>query len=416
MIPLNRIPVLLIASTLAVIGLVYFQAEWMRYSRQLSEEIFNRQVTMALCSAVEASGGQLCSGKSVSCEQACPDTGIPALAGTLALDTAFKANLHRALKEQGIDLDFYIPVPDGAVSELLLNQGALQPPQCAMMVTASDSTDTSEFTHLAFPDKETFMMGKMRFMIIAFVLILLFTAVVLWYANWSLMKQKRLLETNVDFFNNMAHEFRTPLTNVSLATNLLVKKHKDLKGNQIVDIIRRENSKLLAQVERVLHLARMESGDYSLQKEQVNLKALVQSVCEEMDMQIEERGATVQIDSIPHTFEVFGDRLHLGNVFRNLLDNALKYSCGNPEIRISAQEQAEGVLIWVQDNGIGIPANQCGHIFEKFQRANQGNLHEQKGFGLGLAYVKSMVELHKGFIRVSSELNKGSRFEVFLPA
>ncbi len=416
MIPLNRIPILLIASTLAVIGLVYFQAEWMRYSRQLSEEIFNRQVSMALCSAVEASGGQLCSGTAVSCEQACPDTGIPALSGTLALDTAFQANLHRALKEQGIDLDFYIPVPDAAVSQLLLNQGALQPPQCAMMVTASDSTDTSAFTYLNFPEKETFMMGKMRFMIIAFVLILLFTAVVLWYANWSLMKQKRLLETNVDFFNNMAHEFRTPLTNVSLATNLLVKKHKELKGNQIVDIIRRENSKLLAQVERVLHLARMENGDYSLQKEQVNLKALVQSVCEEMDMQIEERGATVQVDSIPDTFEVFGDRLHLGNVFRNLVDNALKYSCGNPEIRISAQEQAEGVLIWVQDNGIGIPDNQCGHIFEKFQRANQGNLHEQKGFGLGLAYVKSMVELHKGFIRVSSELNKGSRFEVFLPA
>lgn len=415
MIPLNRIPVLLIASTLAVIGLVYFQAEWMRYSRQLSDEIFNRQVSMALCSAVEASGGQLCSGKSVSCEQACPETGIPALSGTLALDTAFKANLHRALKEQGIDLDFYIPVPDGTVSQLL-TQGGQQQPQCAMMVTASDSMDTSNFTHLAFPGKETFMMGKMRFMIIAFVLILLFTAVVLWYANWSLMKQKRLLETNVDFFNNMAHEFRTPLTNVSLATNLLVKKHKDLKDNQIVGIIRRENSKLLAQVERVLHLARMENGDYSLQKEQVNLKALVQSVCEEMGMQIEERSASVQFDDIPNTFEVFGDRLHLGNVFRNLLDNALKYSCVNPEIRISAQEQAEGVLIWVQDNGVGIPDSQCGHIFEKFQRANQGNLHEQKGFGLGLAYVKSMVELHKGFIRVSSELNKGSRFEVFLPA
>lgn len=388
----------------------------MRYSRHLSEEIFNRQVSMALCSAVEASGGQLCSGTALSCDQGCPDTGIPALAGTLALDTTFKANLGRALKEQGIDLDFYIPVPDGAVSQILAQGEFQQPPQCTMMVTASDSLDATKFTELNFPGKETFMLGKMRFMIIAFVLILLFTAVVLWYANWSLVKQKRLLETNVDFFNNMAHEFRTPLTNVSLATNLLVKKHKDLKDNQIVDIIRRENSKLLAQVERVLHLARMENGDYSLQKEQVNLKALVQSVCEEMGMQIEERGASVEVDGIPDTFEVFGDRLHLGNVFRNLLDNALKYSCAHPEIRISAQEHAEGVLIWVQDNGIGIPDGQCGHIFEKFQRANQGNLHEQKGFGLGLAYVKSMVELHKGFIRVSSELNKGSRFEVFLPA
>ncbi len=414
---MKRIPVLLIASTLAVIGLVYFQSEWMRYSRQLSEEIFTRQVSMALCSAVEASGGQLCSGTAISCDQTCPDSGIPAISNGLALDTTFQTNLKLALKEQGIELPFQIPVSDALLSKMVVAREMPQAPQCGMMATMSaDSTGTADFSFLDFPDKETYMMGKMRFMIIAFVLILLFTVVVLWYANWSLMKQKRLLETNVDFFNNMAHEFRTPLTNVNLATNLLVKKHKELKNNEMVGIIRRENSILLSQVERVLHLARIENGDYSLQKEQVHLKTLLQAVCDEMAMQIEARNAKVYLDTIPDTFEIFGDRLHLGNVFRNLLDNALKYSSDNPEIRISAREHAEGILIGVQDNGVGIPDGQCGHIFEKFQRANQGNLHEQKGFGLGLAYVKSMVELHKGSIRVSSELNKGSHFEVFLPA
>jgi signal transduction histidine kinase len=275
--------------------------------------------------------------------------------------------------------------------------------------------DGSAFINLRFDGKEKFMLGKMPYMVGATILILLFNAIVLLFANWSVIRQKKLLVRNVDFFNNMAHEFRTPLTNMGLALTMLVKKNKDLKGNDFVGVIRRENSKMQEQVELVLQLASVGNGDDLLNKERLQLKLLLSGVLEEMRMQIEERNALVTLDVIPDHIEVFGDRAHLGNVFRNLLDNALKYTNGNPEIRISATETSKGIAVSVEDNGIGISPGQCELIFEKFQRAGQGDLHTRKGFGLGLAYVKRMVELHHGSVRVNSEVNKGSRFDVFLP-
>jgi signal transduction histidine kinase len=407
--------VLLIATTLAVIGLVIFQLTWMRHSSQLSDQIFNQRVYMALCSTVEEyGGGALCTkargGDAPTCLPA-PDTEsnfvIPV---DLVSDSTFNASLRQSLNFYQVDLDYDMTLS----SEARPAEKQDEIYQCAIAIP-SETNQESAFIHLSFADKEKFMLGRMPFMIVATILILMFTAIVLLFANWSLMKQKKLLETNVDFFNNMAHEFRTPLTNMGLAANMLVKKQKDLRGNDFVEIIKRENAKLLGQVERVLHLASVESGDYSLHKERLHLKSLLAGVQEEMHMQIKERQAIVRLDGVSEGLEVFGDRVHLGNVFRNLLDNALKYSNGNPGIRISAIENAKGIIVSVEDNGIGIPAGQCELIFEKFQRAGQGDLHERKGFGLGLAYVKRMVELHNGSVRVDSEVNKGSRFDVFLP-
>ena len=404
---------LLICSTLAVIGLIIFQLTWMKHSRQLSDEIFNQRVYMALCSTVEDyGGGALCSkdGAGATCMAMDPVQSNFVIPTDLAIDPAFNEQLRRTLDFYQVNDDYEITLSDVAMPEECLSSVY----QCAIAIP-SDTLEHSAFIHLTFNDRDNFQLSKMPFMVIASILILLFIAIVLLFANWSLMKQKKLLETNVDFFNNMAHEFRTPLTNMGLAVNLLMKKQKDLKGNDYLEIIKRENSKLLGQVERVLHLASVESGDYSLQKERLHLKSLLLGVQEEMHMQIKESQAVIRLDGVSESLDVFGDRLHLGNVFRNLLDNALKYSNGNPEIRISAIENAKGIVVSVEDNGIGIPAGQCELIFEKFQRAGQGDLHERKGFGLGLAYVKRMVELHHGSVLVNSEVNKGSRFDVFLP-
>jgi signal transduction histidine kinase len=329
----------------------------------------------------------------------------------LAGDAAFNAALRKTLNFYQVNLDYRLALdhsgaPDTSKAELY---------QCAISLPTNTGRQAA-YINLEFPEKQAFMRGKMSFMLLATVLILLFTAAVFWFANWSLLQQKRLLQTNVDFFNNMAHEFRTPLTNVGLAINMVSKKHEALKNDPLLDIIRQENTKLLNQVERVLHLAGLENGDYALQKERIPLNTLLQAIVAELAMQIEAKKAVVHLEVVPENIEVFGDRLHLGNVFRNLLDNALKYSPSAPEIRISAHEHPKGMLIEVQDNGLGIPPSESSLIFEKFQRISRGNVHEQKGFGLGLAYVKSMVELHKGTVRVRSEPNRGSCFEVFLPS
>lgn len=401
---------LLVATALAIIGLVIFQLTWIRHSRQLSEEIFNQRVTMALCSTVENyCDGALCQkgdDEALACGTKTSSNMVPV---NVENDAAFRAELRKSLDFYQIHLEYRLILVDEASSQ---TQGT----RCGWLIPLPAAAgEEPALLQLDFPNKNAFVLGEMKFMIAATVLILLFTTIVLLSANWALLRQKRLLQTNVDFFNNMAHEFRTPLTNVGLAAGMLARKDPDIKGRNLLEIIRRENAKLLAQVERILHLARLENGDHALKKENLLLLDLLQSVVDEMDMQIQERGAMVVISPAPDRLEVFGDRLHLGNVFRNLLDNALKYGGSNPEIIISVKEQFQGLLISIQDNGAGIPSTERKLIFQKFQRAGQGDLHEQKGFGLGLAYVKSMVEMHKGFVRVSSELDQGSVFEVFLP-
>lgn len=406
--PKMKVSTLPTASVLAVVGLVVFQLSWMWHSRKLSEEIFNQRVCMALCSVVEDySGGILCRQEGAFPTALCvPETG-PGIPDDPTADTAFRADLRRALDFYQIDLDFRLSLAKE-------KQPCGLSHQCA--VTLPQSGGDEAYITISFPGKTAYIAGKMAWMVLATVLILLFTAGVLLVANRSLRKQKRLLQTNVDFFNNMAHEFRTPLTNIGLALNMLAKKQPELQDNRLVGILRRENTRLLGEVERVLHLASLDNGDFALQKERISLKQLLHSVLDDHELGIAERQAQVRLAEVPEHLEVFGDRLHLANVFRNLLDNALKYSPENPDVQIAVREQPKGILITVEDRGIGIPADQRALIFEKFQRASQGDVHEQKGFGLGLAYVKSMVEMHRGFVRVFSEERRGSRFEVFLPA
>ena len=407
---------MLIASTLAMIGLVFFQYKWINHSRNLSEEIFNQRASMALCSTLEDYGeGTSCA--EASCAVACgkEESLIPTYTDfvgrhEIVENEDFQADLRKTLDFYNIDLNYKISQSPVAPQ----NNTREATPQC--VVNIPPHIDKPEaFVTLAFPEKEKFMMGNLSYMIGASLLILLFTAVVLWLANWWLMKQKKLLRTNTEIYNNMAHEFRTPLTNIKLATSLLSKDPSNPGNAKFLDIINKENARLIQQVERVLHIARLDNGDYALKNEPLNVKALLQTVMEEMQMQIEEKKAMVSIQQIPDAFEINGDRQHLTNVFRNLIDNALKYSEHPPVIEISARSEKDGILISFQDNGIGIPVSKSRLIFEKFQRIQDGQLYDQKGFGLGLAYVKRIVELHKGFIQLDCGVSQGSRFNIFLP-
>lgn len=412
---IDHVPLLLIASTLAMVGLVIFQYKWINHSRELYNEVFHQRACMALCSTLEEYGeGAICNSETYSAACNPSPSALPMLNSetpthhSLVEDDHFHSDLRKTLDFYNIDLNYQISQFREEPCDSI-TQGA------TCMVSIPSEIDSGEsFITLDFPEKQAFMMGKLKFMIGASILILFFTAFVLLLANWWLLKQKRLLKTNVEIYNNMAHEFRTPLTNISLAANLLSKNVDSSKNNKFLEIIERENARLIRQVERVLHLARLDNGDYDLRNEQLDVKALLEGVKEEMSIQIESRNATVKID-IPEHFEISGDRQHLTNVFRNLIDNALKYAEGQPNIAITAHEQQDGILISVQDNGVGIPASQSEFIFEKFQRIQHGNVNAQKGFGLGLAYVKKIVELHKGSVRVESEVNKGSVFNVYLP-
>jgi two-component sensor histidine kinase len=412
----NHVTILLVASTLAMIGLVFFQYKWISHSRKLSEEIFNQRASMALCSTLEEyGGGASCNpgtcGDGNASSNLLPQN-LQASNGRQEIleNEAFREDLRKTLNFYNIDLNYQISQSTCRPEANAKNAA----PMC--VVNIPPHIDQPEaFVMLAFPGKEKFMAGKLKYMIGASVLILLFTAIVLWLANWWLMKQKKLLNTNAEIYNSMAHEFRTPLTNIQLAASLLSKDPASSGNAKLLDIITRENSRLIQQVERVLHLARIDNGDYALKNERLHVKALLSSVIDEMQMQIEEKNAHVSIAQISDGFEIYGDRQHLTNAFRNLIDNSLKYTVEQPEISITAEEDKEGILISFQDNGIGIPASRSRQIFDKFHRIQDGQLNEQKGFGLGLAYVKRIVELHKGFIQLDCGISHGSRFNVFLP-
>jgi len=428
----NHVPILLAASMLALGGLVYFQYKWIAHSRKLSDEIFHRQVSMAVCETIEKCDAKVtcgtegytitCKPQNTASPPGCSPSGtaqnevvedpfnyIP-LTPDLARNDEFHDQLKRSLDFYNIDLPFQVSqTQDPSIGTSKAGAAA-----CVINIPPKDDQAES-FISLVFPSKNTYMVDKLKYMIATSFLILLFTAIVLLLANWWLLKQRRLMRRNTEMYNTMAHEFRTPLTNINLAAQLLQKKNIEPGQQKFLDIISRENSRLIRQVERVLHLARIDHGVHPLQHEQIPLKELLKSVYHEMEIQIEEKNAVVRFEGITDEVKVYGDRQHLTNVFRNLIDNALKYSTDRPEIIISTRDEKDGLLISVQDNGIGIPASQSRTIFEKFQRLPQDPNAGQKGFGLGLAYVKRVIEMHKGFIQVDCTMQRGSRFNLFLP-
>lgn len=235
------------------------------------------------------------------------------------------------------------------------------------------------------------------------------------YIFRRMLSQEKLHQLKNDFINNMTHELKTPIATISLALegiNNPAIKNDEEKFNNYTAILKEENKKLNNHVERVLQMALLEKGELVLDKKAVNLKLLLENCITTHQLQIQNKKAKVILNAETEII-ISGDEFHLLNAFTNLLDNALKYSGENCEITIFLNKQGEIIF---KDNGIGIDPSLQTKIFEKFYRAQGGNLHDVKGFGLGLSYVKSIIEAHHGTIELKSDKNKGSEFIVKLKA
>lgn len=249
----------------------------------------------------------------------------------------------------------------------------------------------------------------------------LFTLIILSgfiYTIWVIFKQKQVSEMKNDFINNMTHEFKTPLATISLAVDSInnpVVINDPNKVKRFADIIKQENKRMNGQVEKVLQMAIIEKNNIDLNMTNIDMHDIIQQAVNNIILQIEKREGEIQthLDAEYHNIE--GDQTHISNIIYNLLDNAIKYSDDNPAILISTRNVPEGIEIIVKDNGIGISKEARKHIFDKFYRVHTGNLHDVKGFGLGLSYVKAMTLAHNGKIDVASEVGKGSSFIIVLP-
>jgi two-component system, OmpR family, phosphate regulon sensor histidine kinase PhoR len=411
---MNKTNIIIGASFLSLIALFAFQVKWMTDSRNLIEEQFNHKISMAMCYAVNLLGdGNFTSNCSVGTASCLP---VEELATGFQFEKRKGVDVPKVKAAMAVALDFYQVKMDYEVEvsgRRSFNEGNLAKYTCAIDPLQGIN---SEYLVVSFPGKDQYIFEKMKFMFFTSIILLSFITLVFVLASYTMIRQRRMHQINKEFFNNMAHEFRTPLANISLAGTLLSKKTKDAKEEKYLNVLKEESKKLASQVDRILYLSKMENGQYQLAEEELCLKELIQNVIKDMELQIKEKKAIINfnIDKDPSTF--IGDRFHLGNVFRNLLENALKYSTTQPEINISLKNDKGGTTIHFQDNGIGIAKKDQKEVFEKYYRVNHGNIHNQKGFGLGLSYVKMIIERHKGIINIFSDLNKGTRFDLFLPA
>jgi two-component system phosphate regulon sensor histidine kinase PhoR len=238
------------------------------------------------------------------------------------------------------------------------------------------------------------------------------------YVVYKIIHQKKVSDLKNDFINNMTHEFKTPIATVSLATEAL-QEEKVYSSRETmlryVGVIQQESKRLGSQVEKVLQLASMEKDNLSLSMISTSLNLLVESAVERAKFQIEEKNGSLKIELLGEDVEILADETHFSNAIFNLLDNAIKYSPEAPEIYLQISVINHKVIISVKDTGIGLSKDQQQHIFDKFYRVPTGNLHDVKGFGLGLNYVRYIVGAHRGEIKVESQLKKGSKFSIILP-
>jgi len=236
------------------------------------------------------------------------------------------------------------------------------------------------------------------------------------YTILVILKQKKLSEIKTDFVNNMTHEFKTPISTIALSSDVLmrddiIKNPERLK--HYATIISEENKRLKSQVESVLQVSQIDSHKIALNITSIDMHALIENISKNMEPRLEQQNGTIKLQLNAKKVFVAGDEVHLTNILYNLLDNAIKYCDKIPEIQITTQNKHKGIEISVKDNGKGIETSSQSMIFEKFFRVPSGNLHDVKGFGLGLFYVKNMIKLHKGKIALHSVPKVGTTFTIW---
>ncbi len=281
-----------------------------------------------------------------------------------------------------------------------------------------DLYSESNYLLVYFPNKKNFLFKSLGYMALSSIVLTLILVISFSITLYIIYKQKKLSEIRNDFVSNMTHELKTPISTISLASQMLGDKSIPLESKNIdylSSIITEESKKLGHQVEKVLQLAIFEKGKLKLKFKNADIHEIINNVIHTFAIQIKHKNGIIIPSLHAENYNVFVDQVHITNAISNLIDNAMKYCSSEPEIYIETRDEKGYIMITVKDNGIGINKQNLKKIFEKFYRIPTGNVHNVKGFGLGLSYVKKIVEEHKGYIKVDSELYEGTKFRIYLP-
>lgn len=407
---LNRTYLFIVISSLALIIVLIIQVNWILETARIKEELFNEKANIVLARTTEALYSDTTIRKKM-------ETGL-SRNEMLKIDSLFTFYL----KFYNFHIEYYFEVKPGSGTTkngiVLVNNIYPEQPGCYKKSFDEVSGKNGFELKLIFPDKEQFIMEEMGTPFVSSVILILVVLVLFWRTVLSLMKEKKISEHTTDFLNNMTHEFKTPLTNIALAGKMIVKDQNIGTENKIKHysgIILEENEKLRLQVEQVLSMTALERGEIPLRKTELDFHHLIDECLKCISIQIENKQGNLNVSLDAGKFVVMGDKTHLINTLCNLVDNAIKYSKEELELSIRTFNSEGNLIIVFSDKGIGIEKEYQKRVFNKFFRVPTGDVHDVKGFGLGLAYVRKIVEMHGGNIELQSEKGKGTTFTIALP-
>jgi two-component system phosphate regulon sensor histidine kinase PhoR len=432
-------PVISILISLSLLGIIFFQILWIRGSLAVEEQKFNEHVTLATFQVSQdlmQEKGKLMpllkkNPGPMGMDMMRSEMMRPSIADRYSADE-IKLIIRKAFDRQNlrkVPFEFSITTNSLIGEDLMSEHFAALYKDTVNNVTQaiplespggslSEGISPEELLIILVPHARSFIWRSMWWFIAGAILFTLIILSAFFITIRALLRQKKLSEIKSDFINNMTHEFKTPLATISLAVDAL-RNEKVIANREKTDyftgIIKEENNRMNKQVETILQAALLDRQEVQLNRKNCSAHELIQSAINKMRLQLLEKNGTIEVRLDAVNDRLMADEVHFTNLVSNLLDNAIKYSGAAPKIILSTESTGSQFRLRIEDNGIGMSKETLGRIFEKFYRAHTGNLHNVKGFGLGLSYVKTMVDAHGGNIRAESAPGKGSVFILGFP-
>jgi len=412
----------IVLATIGLIGITLIQFFWFQKALQLKEDQFSSQSQIVLKGVVNRLFVRQTTfvPTEMQCAELCDVNTAEMLA---SIDTN---RLNALLKEELRDMKIESPFEYGIFNVVNKKFVYKRSQSIAKRLLASPHRITlsclyhsnSYVLSVYFENEKDIVKGKLMPLIILSQFLLLGLAAVFAFVFYTLSRQKKLGDMKTDFVNNMTHELKTPISTISIATEMLINPEVSADAARVsryAKMIFDENNRLRLMVERVLQMAVLEKGEYSLRIRDTDVHELIKELVQRFILTVRPRGGNICINLKAEKYILKVDKIHFNNIISNLFDNANKYSPEKPHITVKTWSDEKGFYVSVEDKGIGISVEHQKHIFRNLYRVPTRNLHNVKGFGLGLYYVKTLTNAHGGTVSVYSELRKGSRFELFFP-
>ncbi|MEI7896192.1 MAG: HAMP domain-containing sensor histidine kinase [bacterium] len=414
----------IIAMTIALIGLMGIQIYWIQSASSIKEANFRRSVNESMVKVVQKVE-RMERNKALRINQyeSMLNFNRHLPYDSILTISELDSIINLQLNIRGVDTRYEFCIYKPERQEFLMERSPnfrkeLIEKGNAFILFQADIYTSPEYLLIYFPREKQFLLTELWGMLLISIILIIVIVYSFTYTIATIFRQKRLSEMKNDFINNMTHEFKTPISTISLACEAL--SDKDLRGSaemldSYLSMIQEENKRLAGMAEKILQTAVIDKGQLKMNREIIDLHEIITDVIKNLRIQVEIKDGEIRRRFRATRSQIEGDRVHVTNLVYNLLDNANKYSPKRPLIRIITENAGNGILLTIEDNGIGIGKNEQKKIFDKLYRVPTGNIHEVRGFGLGLSYVKAIVEEHRGKISIESEANKGSKFKVFLP-